>query len=71
MSKKIGSKLAESVRQKRANATDGTARPELPSTAASLPVIEAAVAAARPAATVSREPSVSHGVLHPPRVWPD
>lgn len=70
-SKKIGSKLADSVRQQRANAQSEMARPEVPSTASSLPAIKAAVAAAQPVQRVSQEPSVSHGVLHPPRIWPD
>jgi len=70
-SKKIGSKLADSVRQRRANPLGEMARPEVPSSASSLPAIKAAVAAAPPVQTRPQEPSVSHGVLHPSRIWPD
>ena len=71
MSKKIGSKLAESVKQSRGNRPGETARPEATRPLSSPPASDAPVAGKPPARTLSQEPAVSHGVLHPPRIWPD
>ena len=71
MSKKIGSKLAESLRQRRGNPAGETTRlqatqplsppaPNAPATPAQQRVQRAA-----------QEPFASHGVLHPSRIWPD
>jgi hypothetical protein len=71
MSKKIGSKLVESLRQRRGNPAGETARPEvtqpLSSPAPNAPV----VAEQQLVQWAAQEPFVSHGVLHPSRIWPD
>lgn len=68
MSKKIGSKLADSVRQKRASLRGETAAPEARPVSPSPKVPASAQQAGQRAA---QEPSASHGVLHPARIWPD
>lgn len=70
MSKKIGSKLAESLRQRRGNPPGETARPEVTQPRSS-PARKAPVAAEQPGQRAVQEPAVSHGVLHPSRIWPD
>ena len=70
MSKKMGSKLAESLKQRRGNPPGETARPQatqpLPP-----PARKAPAAAEQPVQRAAQEPSASHGILHPSRIWPD
>ncbi|MDA8364509.1 MAG: hypothetical protein M0Z84_12020 [Gammaproteobacteria bacterium] len=70
MSKKIGSKLAESLRQRRGNLPGEAARPEVTQPQSS-PVPNAPVVSDQAGQSAPQEPSVSHGVLHPMRIWPD
>lgn len=71
MSKKIGSKLAESLKQRRGNPPGETARAPATPAPSSPPAPAAPLAAKQPAQTPSQEPPASHGVLHPSRIWPD
>jgi len=71
MSKKIGSKLAQSVKQSRGNPPGETARSEVTPTPSMPPAGNAPVAADKPVQRAAQEPPASHGVLHPSRIWPD
>lgn len=71
MSKKIGSRLAESVKQSRGGRPSDTARPPATQPLPPPPGSDVTVCAPQPAPTVSQDPAPSHGVLHPTRVWPD
>ncbi|MHB8668348.1 MAG: hypothetical protein ACYC7B_12630 [Burkholderiales bacterium] len=71
MSKKIGSKLAESLRLRRSSPPGKSARPEATPTLSTPPARKATVAAERPVQRAAQEPPASLGVLHPSRIWPD
>ncbi len=71
MSKKIGSKLAESLRQRRSHPPGEALRPELTQPLSPPPARKAPVSGEQPVQQVAQEPPASNGVLHPSRIWPD
>ena len=74
MSKKLGSKLAESVRQQRSNRpgqTAGSDATPADSTSLSPAARNVAAGTGQSVRTTSGDPAASHDVLHPSRIWPD
>ena len=73
--KKMGSKLAQGVRQVKAQQAKASANTEQAGTPSVAKAVKPAASAVKPASKTATKPEASSnkssGVLHPDRVWPD